>query len=165
MTLGGLAGRGRVQFGSPLGWLRETGAWMVGLALASLAVALYLTYVKLAGESPSCAILGGCDRVSASPYAEIMGIPVALFGAAGSVLILIAAAGWWLRRSRRALVAAYLLGLASLPMIAYLTYLELFVIHAICIWCVTYAVLLIAGWLVATLALRRQATEPADREG
>ncbi|HWH37047.1 MAG TPA: vitamin K epoxide reductase family protein [Candidatus Limnocylindrales bacterium] len=152
----GIQGGGRGWLsGGPLGWLRESGAWMVTLALASLLVALYLSYVKLAGEAPSCAFIGGCDRVSASPYAELLGIPVAVFGVLGSGLILAAAAGWWLRGSRVALVVAYLLGLASLPVLAYLTYLELFVIHAICIWCVAYAMLLIGGWIVASVALFR----------
>jgi uncharacterized membrane protein len=138
---------------------------MVGLALGSLVVALYLAYVKLAGEAPSCAVFGGCDRVSASPYSEFMGIPVGVFGAAGSTLILAAAAGWWLRGSRAALIAAYVLGLASLPVIAYLTYLELFVIHAICIWCVAYALLLIGGWVVAMLALRNSGGPQPDEGG
>ena len=46
----------------------------------------------------------------------------------------------------------YILGLLSLP---WLTYLELFVIEAICIWCVTYAGLVMAGWLVASWVLWR----------
>ena len=153
MTVAALAG------GLPRA-LRGSGAWMVALAAAGLAVALYLSWVKLAGEQPSCAILGGCDRVNTSVYSEAFGVPVAFFGVAGSTLLLLAAGGWWLRGSRRSLLAAYLLGLASLPVIAYLTYLELFVIHAVCIWCVAYAVTLIAGWLVASLALSRSRRDP-----
>ncbi|CAN5627532.1 hypothetical protein BH23CHL7_BH23CHL7_19280 [soil metagenome] len=90
---------------------------------------------------------------------------LALFGAAGSTLILAASAGWWLRGSRAALIAAYVLGLASLPVIAYLTYLELYVIHAICIWCVFYSLLLIGGWVVATLALRNSGGPRPDEGG
>jgi uncharacterized membrane protein len=155
-----LAGRMR-----PLATLRQTGPWMVLLAAAGLAIALYLSYVKLAGEQPTCALIGGCDRVNNSIYAQFMGVPVALFGAAGSTLILAATAGWWLRGSRASLLAAYGLGLASLPVIAYLTYLELFVIHAICIWCVAYAVTLIAGWLVASVALWRSNRDGWPEEG
>jgi uncharacterized membrane protein len=57
-------------------------------------------------------------------------------------------------------VAAYVIGLASLPFLAYLTYLELFVIHAVCAWCVAYAVTVIAGWLVA---LREMTRRPEPR--
>ena len=142
------------------GGLLSSGPWMVGLALGGLAIALYLTYVKLAGELPACAVLGGCDRVNASIYSEFMGVPVAIFGAIGSTMVAAAAIGWWRRSSRRSLLAAYVLGLASLPVLAYLTYLELFVIHAVCIWCVAYAVTLIAGWLVASLALSRSRRDP-----
>ena len=52
----------------------------------------------------------------------------------------------------------------SLPFLAWLTYLELFVIEAVCIWCVTYAILVVAGWVVATVTLLRgpgRAEEPA----
>jgi uncharacterized membrane protein len=149
------AGKGRR---SRLGWLGRSGVWMVGLAAGGLAVALYLSWVKLAGGQPACAVFGGCDIVNSSEYSEFMGIPVALFGAAGSVLLLGASATWWLRSSRPALLAAYLLGLAALPVIAYLTYLELFVIGAICIWCVAYALTIIGGWLVAGYTLMRSGT-------
>jgi uncharacterized membrane protein len=41
--------------------------------------------------------------------------------------------------------------------VGYLTYLELFVIHAVCIWCVTFAVAIVAGWIVTLVAMRRTA--------
>ena len=58
------------------------------------------------------------------------------------------------------LATAYGVGLASLPFVAYLTYLELFVIHAVCVWCVGYAVTIVAGWLVA---LKEIASPPQPR--
>lgn len=137
-----------------LGWL------MSGLALAALAVALYLGITKLTGGEPTCAVVGGCDTVNDSEYSVILGIPVGLLGAAASAVTLVASFLWWRASDRRALLAAYAIGLLSLPFLAWLTYLELFVIHAICIWCVTYAALVIAGWLAASVALLR----PADAE-
>ena len=62
---------------------------------------------------------------------------------------------WWRRSDRRALYVAYGLGLAGILAVAYLTYLELFVIEAICVWCVTYAVTIVAGWLTAAAAAWR----------
>jgi uncharacterized membrane protein len=138
---------------------------MFGLALAGLAIALYLAYVKLAGELPACAVMGGCDRVNTSIYSELFGIPVAAFGAAASGLLVAATAGWWLRRSRSALMAAYVLGLASLPVLAYLTYLELFVIHAVCIWCVAYALTLVGGWIIASGAVWRSNRAHPNEQG
>jgi uncharacterized membrane protein len=62
---------------------------------------------------------------------------------------------WWRRGERRALLAAYGLGLFGILFVSYLTYLELFVIHAVCVWCVVYALTVVAGWLVTAAALRR----------
>jgi uncharacterized membrane protein len=139
---------GRGRHGS-LGWL------MAGFALGALAIALYLGLTKLSGGNPACGVLHGCDTVNESEYAQMMGIPTALFGAVGSAATLMGTLVWWLKADRRALLGSYLMGLLSLPFLAWLTYLELFVIEAICIWCVTYAVLVIAGWVVATYVLWR----------
>jgi len=132
-----------------LGWL------MAGLAVAALGVALYLGITKLQGGVPVCAILEGCDVVSDSEYAEVLGIPTGLLGAAASLVTLVGALLWWLLADRRALLLAYVIGLLSLPFLAWLTYLELFVIEAICIWCVTYALLVIAGFGLAGVTLMR----------
>ncbi len=134
---------------------RLSGPLMCVLALLAAGAAGYLAWVHLAGVEPVCAILTGCETVANSEWSTFLGVPVALFGAAGSLATLAASLVWWRHADGRALLTAYLLGLASLPILAWLTYLELFVIHAICIWCVTYAVLVLAGWLVAALTLRR----------
>lgn len=124
-------------------------------ALLATGASGYLAWVHLAGQEPVCAILTGCETVADSEWSTFLGIPVALFGAAGSVLTLALSLIWWRRADERALLGAYLVGLVSLPILAWLTYLELFVIHAICIWCVTYALFVIAGWVVAAFTLRR----------
>lgn len=138
-----------------LGWL------IVFLALGAMGIALYLGITKLSGGSPACGVLHGCDTVNQSEYASVLGIPTGLFGALGSGATLMAGLVWWLKADRRALLAAYVIGLVSLPFLAWLTYLELFVIEAVCIWCLTYAGLVIAGWLVATWALWRKPEEAA----
>jgi uncharacterized membrane protein len=122
------------------------GGAMSVLALGGLAIASYLLAVRLLGEAPSCGPIKGCETVASSPYATVFGIPVALFGVGYSIVLAAASFGWWRRADRRALYAAYGLGLAGILAVAYLTYLELFVIHAICIWCVTYGTMIVAGW-------------------
>ena len=76
---------------------------------------------------------------------------------------------WRRRRSRggesadrRALYAAYGLGLAGLLAVAYLTYLEVFVIGAICVWCVTYAITILAGWATAIAAAWLTSDRPSS---
>jgi len=125
------------------------------LALVGLGIASYLLAVRVLGEAPACGPIKGCETVAASEYATIAGIPVALFGVLFSILLLGACLAWWRGADRRALYAAYGLGLAGILAVLYLTYLELFVIEAICVWCVSYALTILAGWLgVAIVAWR-----------
>ncbi len=126
---------------------------MAALALGGLGIALYLGIVKLTGGNPACGVLHGCDTVNQSEYASILGIPTGLFGAAASAVMLAGALVWWLRADRRALLLTYLISLLSLPFLAWFTYLELFVIEAICVWCVSYAIVVSASWLVAMWVL------------
>jgi len=130
------------------------------VTLAGAAIAGYLTAVRLLGANAVCGPSHGCDLVAASEYAEILGIPVAVYGLAGSVLLVALAVVWWLRTDRRALLVAYLLLLLGTGFVAYLTFLELFVIEAICAWCVGYAVTVVVALVVAGLALRRSSVQP-----
>lgn len=130
---------------------------MTVLALAATAIAASLVVQHLNGTIPPCGPLRGCETVLISPYATFLGIPVALPGALVSAATALGALAWWLRADRRGLLVAYGAGLASLVPLAYLTYLELFVIHAICAWCVTYAVTVVGGWLAAVVAYRSAA--------
>jgi len=130
------------------------GLAMTLLAATGVVIAAYLTWQHLAGEIPPCGPVRGCETVLTSPYASIAGIPVALPGVLVSLVTLGGALAWWRLGDRRGLVLAYLAGMASLAALAYFTYLEVAVIHAICAWCVTYAVTVLAGWLLALAAYR-----------
>ncbi len=139
---------------SERGW---TGPLMALLSVLALAVAGYLTWVKLAGAAPACAILTGCETVENSSYSEFLGVPVAAFGMLGAAAMLAGSLLWWRWADRRGLMVAYAIGLASLPVLAWLTWLELAVIRAVCLWCVVYALLMIGAWIVAMVGLRRPA--------
>ncbi|HET6831135.1 MAG TPA: vitamin K epoxide reductase family protein [Solirubrobacterales bacterium] len=120
------------------------------LTLAGIAIAGYLTYVHYEGLSPVCTT-GGCERVQASSYSEIGPIPVALLGLLGYVAILASLAV----RGDFARAATFMLALIGFAFSLYLTYLELFVIDAICQWCVASAVVMAALLVVATIRLLR----------
>ena len=127
------------------------------LALAGLVVAGYLTYVHYAGIEPVCAGGGGgCERVQTSSYAELAGVPVALLGLIGYGLILASLA----LPGDGGRFAGMLLALVGFGFSAYLTWVELVEIEAICQWCVVSAVLM-TGLAVATLA--RAVIAPPDR--
>ena len=121
---------------------------VAALAIAGMAVAGYLTYVHYAGLEPVCAGGGGgCERVQNSSYAELAGVPVALLGLIGYALILASlAVPGELGRS-----SGVLLALVGFGFSAYLTWVELFDIDAICQWCVASA-LLMTSLAVATMA-------------
>lgn len=128
---------------------------LVLLALIGLAISGYLLVVRLQGELPACPIGGGCETVQQSQYSAVLGIPVAGIGFVYSIVILGATGVWWRIADRRALFVAYGLGLLATIVIGYLSYLELFVIHAICTWCVAYGTTVVLGWLLAVFELRR----------
>ena len=132
----------------------RSGPVATGVALVGLLIAVYLAWTRLSGGLPLCGPLHGCETVALSPYSELLGIPVALFGVGFSIAVLGLALAWWRRLDRRALLGLYGLGLLGVLFVAYLTYLELFVIGAVCVWCAGYAITVVAGWLVALLALR-----------
>jgi uncharacterized membrane protein len=120
------------------------------LAVIGIGIAGYLTYVHYAGINPICvAGGGGCEKVQTSKWAELAGVPVAVLGLAGYVAILASLA---LPEDTGQMVAA-LLSFIGLAFSAYLTYRELFTIHAVCQWCVASAVImaLLAAVSVARL--------------
>jgi uncharacterized membrane protein len=109
------------------------------LAIVGLGVASYLTYVHYAGINPACTLGQSCTKVQTSTYSKLVGVPVALMGLIGYVLILASLLAPDDERSRFATVA--LTG-AGFGFSVYLTYRELFSIHAICEWCVSSAVIM-----------------------
>ena len=127
------------------------------LSLAGLAISLYLTWVYTTDRVAICLGSGGCETVQYSPYAWIMGIPIPTLGAAAYLLVLsLAALG--LRGTQPAewvVLALFGTALVGLLFSAYLTYLELFVIHAICLWCAVSAVIQVFLFVLAVMGWRR----------
>jgi uncharacterized membrane protein len=110
-----------------------------GLAVIGLAIAGYLTWVHYAGLQPICVGGGGgCERVQSSQWADLAGIPVALLGLLGYAVILASLA----LPDELGRQAAALVALVGFGFSAWLTFVELTKIHAICQWCVASAVLM-----------------------
>ncbi len=123
------------------------------VALAWLGVAAYLTWAHYADESVICVTGGGCDTVQESTYSEIAGIPVAALGVVAYAAIL-ALVTWDTPAARLAAAAIALVGLLFS---SYLLVLQLFVIDAICVWCVANDVV-IAPALAVLTGLRLRTT-------
>jgi uncharacterized membrane protein len=133
---------------------------MTVAATGALAIAGYLTWAKVVDMPTVCGPLAGCATVASSPWSEVLGVPVALFGVLVSMVTLVGSLAWWRTTDRRGLWAAWLVGLASLPVLLLLSGLELFVIRAVCDWCVAYAVLVLVGLAAAAVAIRQSTQEP-----
>jgi uncharacterized membrane protein len=106
------------------------------LAIAGVCIATYLTVVHYADQPIVCSSIGDCELVNSSKYASLAGVPVALLGAGAYASMLLLMAGSWIRRSPELLLAAWGIALASFGFSMYLTYIELQVLDAICIYCV-----------------------------
>jgi uncharacterized membrane protein len=128
--------------------------WPVAaVALAALAVSVYLGVVKLAGAAPLfCEAESGCDIVQSSRYAVFLGVPTALWGAGLYAAVAVLAV---LRLTVQRWLAAFVLAAVAVSFSAYLTYLELAVIHAVCKYCVVVATLAIV--MLVLLVIRRPA--------
>lgn len=126
------------------------------LDVIGLAIASYLSAVELAGGAPVCGPIRGCEEVARSEYSRIGGVPVAVFGVALSLLLLSLAIAWWRRELYGLLLAHYGLSFAGVIFEAYFLYLQLFVIHAVCIWCTTYGLSLILRFAIAFVVWVRQ---------
>jgi uncharacterized membrane protein/thiol-disulfide isomerase/thioredoxin len=142
----------------------------LALILAGLIVAGYLAYVETQAVSAVCGPVGDCNAVQSSPYARLFGVlPVGVLGVIGYLAIL---AAWIYPRLRHDRLASYMpvivFGVTFFGVLfsLYLTYLEPFVIKAVCIWCITSSVimtlLLLLSLKPALLALQfLQETDPS----
>jgi uncharacterized membrane protein len=103
-------------------------------------VSAYLTWVHYSGNLALCIGVGGCESVQGSRFAVAGGVPVALIGLGGFALIF-ALAVLRLREAPPvwADTAIFALSAAATVYVSYLTYIELFVLGAVCPWCVAVA--------------------------
>jgi len=130
------------------------------LSLTGMMISAYLWMFKHGIIGSLACGTGGCATVQLSPYSQFLGVDVALLGfAAYAALLAVSVAGTqpaWAER-REPTLATLLLAGGGVLFAAYLTWLELFVIHAICRWCVTSAVIIVGVFVLAMLDRRRLA--------
>lgn len=132
--------------------------WRIPLtSLAGLAVAAYLASIEITQSEAVCGLVGNCNLVQQSPYAQIAGISIGVIGVVGYLMILLV---WAVNRlSKGSIDVEWVLRAAALFGVVfsvYLTFLELFVIGAVCLWCLTSAVI-----MLVLLALMLPVTDSA----
>lgn len=146
-------------------WLRWLG---IVFAVLGLAVALYMSAAELLGTETVCpggspndfqagpgAVAVDCGSVQNSAYARVFGIPVAYLGIGGYLAILAV----WTLENRLDFLNQYghllVFGMALFGLLfsAYLTYVEFFILYAVCSWCLSSAVLMAVAFVIATVRL------------
>ncbi|MFN2397565.1 MAG: vitamin K epoxide reductase family protein [Gemmatimonadaceae bacterium] len=131
-------------------------------ALVGALVAAYLTLYKTGAIGDLSCSLGSCETVNTSKWSVFLGLPVAAWGLAAYLVLLgLALLGLQPRfeSSRRISLALVIVSGWSMLFSAWLTYLELVVIKAICIWCVTSAVIVVLIFAASLVDLRQLASE------
>ena len=143
---------------------------LIALTVLGVALASYLTYVHYAEIKPLCTAGNACIKVQSSVYSKLAGVPVALIGLLGYVAIL---GSLLVPENENSRLATMALTLVGFGFSAYLTYRELFSIHAICEECATSAGILtvltgLSVWRCLrgdTAAPGASATSPAQSQG
>jgi uncharacterized membrane protein len=127
------------------------------LALVGLLVATYLALYKVGVIGQLSCSIGNCETVNTSRWAVLFHIPIAAWGVAFyAALLLVAIAGTAPRFADATGVSTLLVALTGWGVLfsGWLTYLELFVIHAICIWCVSSAAIVTCAFVASVLDWR-----------
>ena len=128
------------------------------LAFLGVADSIYLLVLKATQWGVMCGGNHGCITVNNSRYSEIAGIPVSAFGIAGYLAI----AGILLLETRLKIageqgpLAVFGMSLGGAAFSAYLTYLEFYVIHAVCPFCITSAIIITFIFILAIIRLVKQ---------
>jgi uncharacterized membrane protein len=145
--------------------------WMALLSLAGLFLGAYLTLYKLGVIGTLACGVTSCETVQTSRWSVFLGIPVATWGVGFYVLMLaLVLAGLQPRFADSRPLAGVVLALASWGVLftAWLNYLEAFVIHAWCEWCLGSAAMVLVLFLLALAdwrATRADASDAGEGEG
>ena len=127
------------------------------LSLVGMLIALYLTLYKIGVVGDLSCSIGSCETVNTSRWATFLGLPVAAWGLAAYIaLFALSLAGTTERYAGSRGLSWLLVAIAGWSVLfsAWLTYLELFIIDAICIWCVTSTVILVAIFVASVVDLK-----------
>jgi len=130
---------------------------IAALSLVGLFVAMYLWLYKLGIVGTLSCKVGSCEKVNTSPWAVFLGQPVAFWGVlyyVGMFTTALASTAERFATDRRATLALVTLTAWGMVFSGWLTYLELAVIHAICMYCVISAVIVVIMFALSVAELR-----------
>jgi uncharacterized membrane protein len=105
------------------------------IALLGFVDASYLTVEHYQGRIPPCSITAGCDLVLTSSYSVVLGIPVSLMGSIFYLIVLIGVFGYLESKKTWLLKWTLLLTVFGLVASMWFVYIQVFVIHSYCLYC------------------------------
>ena len=132
------------------------GLVLAALDLVGLGIATYLTAVEwwIPGGKVVCTLgdvgISGCQAVADSPYSHpFFGIPVAFYGMCLSITLFVLAIAWWRTNNYKLLLAHYGLSLVGVAFEGWFQFAQIFLVHAVCIWCESYGISLVLRFIIA----------------
>jgi uncharacterized membrane protein len=127
------------------------------LAFLGALDALYLWIYKISNNDKMCLGSGDCATVNYSPYSEIYGIPVALLGLLAylAILAILFLEPSWKLLEKFGVYAIFGLSLVGVLFSAYLTFLEFYVINAVCPFCIISAILILLLFILSIIRLAK----------
>ena len=124
---------------------RKIPNWTLVVLLVSSGIgfldATYLSARHFLGSMPTCSVFSGCEDVLTSPYSMIGLVPVAFLGSIYYLLIFLFTVAYIDSRRNEVIAVAALLTIAGLMATAWFVYLQIFVIQAICLYCMLSALM------------------------
>jgi uncharacterized membrane protein len=130
----------------------------VVLVVLGLLVSIYMTIYKVTSNNSMCLGSGDCSTVNASRYSEVNGIPVAVFGVLGYLAILVT--HYFENRNRffkqNSTLMIFGMALTGFLFTAWLIYVEVAILKALCPFCVTSQTAMTIIFIIAVMRLIRQ---------
>jgi uncharacterized membrane protein len=127
--------------------------WLVPalLSVGGMGIDFILFYNKISYTSTACPLGGSCDLVNNSVFSEIFGIPVSAFGILSFAFFLVVSLAAWHKmvEEKMAWMAMAIVSGLSLLGALYFVYLMVFVLEAICTWCVFSHLILLTIFLLS----------------
>ncbi len=135
--------------------------WLVralyALLTIGLAIGIYMTVYKYTGNDAMCLGSGACSSVTSSPYSVINGIDVPVIGAVGNLALLLVL--FFENRNsflqNNGALVFFAIALAGFAFVLWLIYLEVFVLKALCPFCVSAQTVMILIFIIAVTRLVR----------
>ena len=138
------------------GWLTASAYFVI--SAVGLSDSLYITIKYYLNSAVNCSILQGCDKVLTSPYSKIFGVPVALLGVIYYLSVFTIILIYLKNKNKNLITLLLYLTLAGFLASLWFTYLQIFVIKTLCIYCITSALSSTALFVLTLLCKKRQNT-------